>query len=306
MRLIGHLTDEPGAVAFGDYLLVQGIKNQIESEKNGSWGIWIHSDDDIPRSRDFLAQYLANPSDAKYRQAARQARELVEGEEKDSEAYRKRVRTARQIWPSFLMGGMGPVTLVFIAISIGVAIYSKIPLSFTGWPEREPIKNLFITTPQVIDNYLMWHKGLPEIRSGQIWRLITPIFIHGNLLHIFFNLLWLRDLGTMIERRQTSWHLLCLVLATAALSNLGQYLMSGPEFGGMSGVVYGLLGYVWIRGKFDPASGLFLHRETVVMMIFWLFLCFTNAFGPIANTAHVVGLVVGMAWGFISGRFASR
>jgi rhomboid protease GlpG len=306
MRLIGHLTDEAGAVAFGDYLLVNGIKNQIESEKAGSWAVWVHCDDDLPRAKDFLGQYLANPNDAKYREAGRQARQLTEDEKQDSDAYRKRLHTARQIWPSFLLGGLGPVTLILIAISIGVAIYSKMPLSFMGWPEREPIKNLFITTPQVIDNYLMWHKGLPEIRAGQIWRLITPIFIHANLLHILFNLLWLRDLGTMIERCQTSWHLLVLVLLTAALSNLGQYMVSGPDFGGMSGVVYGLLGYVWIRGKFDPGSGLFLHRETVIMMIAWLVLCYTGALGPIANTAHVVGLVSGMAAGFISGRFASR
>ena len=111
----------------------------------------------------------------------------------------------------------------------------------------------------------------------------------------------------MIESRQSSWHLLGLVLVISGASNLGQYLWTHyPVFGGMSGVVYGLLGYVWIRGKFDPGSGLFLHRETVIMMIFWLFLCFTGALGPIANAAHVVGLVVGMAWGFISARFASR
>jgi GlpG protein len=68
----------------------------------------------------------------------------------------------------------------------------------------------------------------------------------------------------------------------------------------MSGVVYGLLGYVWIRGKFDPASGLYLHRSTVIMMLIWLVAGFARVLGPIANYAHLGGLLIGMAWGWLS------
>jgi membrane associated rhomboid family serine protease len=68
----------------------------------------------------------------------------------------------------------------------------------------------------------------------------------------------------------------------------------------MSGVVYGLLGYIWMKGKYDPGSRLFLHKTTVAFMISWYFLCFTGMFGPIANGAHTAGLVIGVAWGFIS------
>jgi len=136
--------------------------------------------------------------------------------------------------------------------------------------------------------------------------LFTPVFLHAGAMHIIFNMLWLRDLGSMIEGRQSSLHLLLLVLVIAALSNLGQFYVSGPRFGGMSGVVYGLLGYIWIRGKLDPASGLYLHSSTVSMMLIWFFLCIgSNYFpmpllGSIANTAHAVGLGTGMAWGYLS------
>ena len=146
-----------------------------------------------------------------------------------------------------------------------------------------------------------WDNTLPEIRHGEVWRLITPIFIHFHVLHILFNMLWLRDLGSMIESRQSSTYLLVLVLVIAACSNVAQfYFGHAPNFGGMSGVVYGLLGYIWIRGKLDPGSGLYLHAYTVMMMLIWLVVCFTGYIGAIANAAHVAGLIMGMAWGWLS------
>jgi membrane associated rhomboid family serine protease len=142
---------------------------------------------------------------------------------------------------------------------------------------------------------------LPEVRRGELWRLITPIFIHFSWMHILFNMLWLKDLGSMIEARQGSGFLTIMVLVTAIASNLAQFLAVGPDFGGMSGVVYALMGYIWIRGKLDPGSGLFLHPSTVMMMIIWFFVCWTGAVGHVANFAHAGGLLAGMAWGGLSG-----
>ena len=136
--------------------------------------------------------------------------------------------------------------------------------------------------------------------TQRVWRLITPIFIHFDPLHILFNMMWLFDLGSMIEGRQSSWRLAILVVAIAAGSNLGQFWLSGPVFGGMSGVVYGLLGYIWMRGKFDPGSGLYLHPSTVMMMIVWFLACFTPLIPHAANGAHAVGLIMGLAWGYFS------
>ena len=149
-------------------------------------------------------------------------------------------------------------------------------------------------------------KDLPEIRHGEVWRLFTPIFIHFGILHILFNMLWLLDLGTMIERRQSTRVLAALLLVIAALSNFGQYLWQGPVFGGMSGVVYGLIGYIWLRGKFDPASGLFLHSSTVTMAVIWFVLCLAGVFPYVANAAHGVGFAVGIAWGYVSALLAAR
>ena len=89
-----------------------------------------------------------------------------------------------------------------------------------------------------------------------------------------------------------------MVLAIAVASNLVQYWASGPAFGGMSGVVYGLFGYLWMKSRFDPWSGMHMDQQTVVILIAWFFLCMTGWVGPIANWAHGVGLVVGMAIGY--------
>jgi GlpG protein len=160
--------------------------------------------------------------------------------------------------------------------------------------------NLFISDYTLSGHFLEWNTSLPEICHGQIWRLITPIFIHFGTWHILFNLLWLHDLGSMIEGRQSSGRLAVLVLVIGACSNLAQFYYRGPMFGGMSGVVYGLLGYVWIRGKFDPGSGLYLHPTTVIMMILWFLACFTPLVPNVANAVHTVGFGMGIAWGYLS------
>src|SRR5207244_8552606 len=134
----------------------------------------------------------------------------------------------------------GPLTFVLIVISVAVFILSKFG------HEHGRIMALFITdfAGETVD------RSLPEIRHGEIWRLVTPMFIHFSPLHILFNMLWLRDLGSMIEGRQSSLHLLLLVLVIAVCSNLAQCYLNykGPVFGGLSGVVYGLLVYICICG----------------------------------------------------------
>lgn len=296
MRQIGHLETESAARTFSDYLFVQGIKNQIEAERGSGWAIWVHAEEEMERARQLLTEYRAQPNDPKFEQAKKVAPKLKEQEERELAAYRKKLQDRRHLFRPLTSYGFGPLTFALICVSVVVYVLSKMGT------ELEPIMGLFISPFDITGSQIRWQPGLQEIRHGEIWRLFTPMFIHFGPLpfHILFNMLWLRELGSMIEGRQTTWHLLILSLVIAAGSNVAQFYLSGPDFGGMSGVVYGLLGYIWIRGKFDPASGLFVHQSTVTMMIVWFFLCYTGLLGSIANTAHAVGLVMGMAWGYLS------
>jgi GlpG protein len=190
---------------------------------------------------------------------------------------------------------VGPLTVALIAISVAVAIFSRLGQN------DDILGGLFITQYRLRDGY----GALPEIVHGQVWRLLTPIFIHLGIMHLVFNMLWLKDLGSMIEKLVSTRLLLAQVIVIGVASNLGQYYFAGPFFGGMSGVVYGLLGYVWMKSRFDPASGLFLDKQTVIWMIGWFFLCVAKVIPSVANYAHGVGLVIGMIWGFASAKMRS-
>jgi GlpG protein len=294
--MIGHLADEKAARTFADYLYVQKIESHLDYEKPDGWGIWVNDEDRVEEAARLLTAFRANPADPKYRAEAKSAAELRAEAEKGKEAYRKKVRDRRQLFRPLTAYGFGPLTLGLIAISVIVAIYSKLG------DDPQAIMRLFITDYTVTGNYLEWIRTLPEIHHGQLWRLVTPIFIHFGILHLFFDMWWLRDLGSMIEARQSSRLLAVLVLVIAVCSNLAQFYYGGPAFGGMSGVVYGLLGYIWMRGKFDPGSGLYLHPTTVTMMIIWFFACFTPIIPHIANATHAAGLALGLAWGYLSSR----
>lgn len=291
MRLIGHLAEEKSARIFADYLYVQKIESHLEFEKADGWGIWINDEDKLEEAASLLAAFRLNPAAPKYRAEARSASELRGEAEKDEANYRKRVSDRRNLFRPLTGYGFGLLTFVLIAISVVVFFLSRFG------KDPQPILGLFITD---FTKFIPLGPSLPEIQHGQVWRLITPIFIHFGALHILFNMLWLRDLGSMIEGRQSSWTLAVLVLVIAVCSDLVQYLVAGPVFGGMSGVVYGLLGYIWMRGKFDPGSGLFLNPTTVTMMIIWFFACFTPIIPHVANGAHAAGLVIGLAWGYLS------
>jgi len=139
-----------------------------------------------------------------------------------------------------------------------------------------------------------------DIQKGQVWRAVTPIFLHFGILHIVFNMMWLWDFGRVLETRFRSLRFLALVLFTAILSNTAQAFGDGTNFGGMSGVNYGLFGFLLARSKLHPDPGFILNRQTVVTLLIWLVVCFTNAFGPVANTAHVVGFASGGLVGIVN------
>ena len=141
--------------------------------------------------------------------------------------------------------------------------------------------------------------------GNQWWRLITPIFIHFSFAHLAFNCLWIFVLGEKIENTDGPLIFILLVIFSAILSNCLQYFWTETSlFGGLSGVIYGLIGFCMIvefdsqydRYKLPPALYLF--------MIIWLLLGFAGildlfGFGSVANFAHLGGLISGILFAMI-------
>lgn len=298
MRLIGHINGSSSAQQFGDFLYAKGLDNRVDRSGSGDqWEVWVLSEDDVNQAKSYLQQFQQRPDDACFAQEAMRARDLRLEAAMAQQAHAQKMQRSREAvqslgrlplgrWTTAIMVFCG---VIFLAQNLGDATY----------------RNLFywlsISTMEPGGGSI----GLPEVRGGQIWRLVTPIFMHGNFIHILFNLLWLKDLGSVIEFREGPRSFLVALLWTAIVSNLAQYWMSGPLFLGISGVVFGLLGYVWMKGKFDPRAGMHLPQGVVFMMLLWVFLGISGAIESmtgmrVANTAHVAGLIAGCVLGILS------
>jgi len=294
MRRIGRVGSEHHARVFSSYLYAQDIDNETESSSEGDWVIWAHDERLLDRAAELLEQFLADPDNPDYTQAEAQAQQLRTAEQKAETARQKQHVRVRSAWHAYDVRRTALLTGALILISVGTSILTQFG------KDRRALNVFLVTQVRIEGPWVIWDKGLPEIAAGEVWRLVTPIFPHLGIIHLLFNMLWLRDLGTLVERRHGTWYLMAQVLFFAAAANYLQFLAHGPLFAGFSGVVYGLLGYVWLRGKFDPVSGLYLNRPTVVMMLGWFVLCWTGLMGPVANIAHSVGLAAGMAWGYLT------
>lgn len=150
-----------------------------------------------------------------------------------------------------------------------------------------------------------------KIRTGQIWRLWTPVLLHADILHIFFNMIWVLLLATQIESRLSVARFLLFLSITGCLSNTAQYLMSGPNFIGFSGIICAMATYIRARQKVAPWESYQMSSSTFAFIIFFISILaflsmltfvldvFQNMAFPIgiANTAHLVGALTGYLLG---------
>jgi GlpG protein len=201
--------------------------------------------------------------------------------------------------PRALPWRSAPVTLLLVLLSIGgfLLVYLRAPMVWLSY--------LTFTPFQIIEGKLVF-----AAMDAQYWRLVTPVFLHFGWLHIVFNSLWLWELGSKVERVMGPLNMVLLFLVIALVSNGSQYVFGGPGiFGGMSGVVYGLLGFAWVAPLLQPRWAIQPAGAIMLFMVGWLVVCMVGlvevlGFGAIANAAHLGGLVcgglLGAAFGLLS------
>jgi GlpG protein len=303
LRQIGTVPKTLDPKGFADYLLSLGMKTRIDDRPEG-WSIWIYNEDHIQQARDELRSFLSHPDDPRYRDATPAAQTIRRNEQQLDRKFRKNYRDASDLW-GFPALSQRPLTTAMLVACIIIFIWQHLPTGLSKTiPSGEDLERWLLFSSYTKEHGLIHGFGLDDIRHGQVWRLVTPIFMHAHPLHIVFNLLWLRLLGTLIEIRRGTLRLAVLVLVSAAASDLGQYLWMEKmdevaPFLGMSGVVYALFGYIWMKGIYQPEQRMGVHPNSVNIMLLWLVLCMTGVLGPIANAAHVVGLGVGIAFGLM-------
>ncbi len=255
------------AQAFSDYLNSKNIHNIIQRSEF-QHQIIIKNETQLILAESELALFLANPTKSKYLSASWESGNIEANS--TSLAYAN-----SSLLSNFKQHGGIITHSVFI---ICLVIYGVSALGFFN-----PINSIFSFFVKQPFDYL------------QSWRFITPAFLHFSLLHIVFNSLWWWQLGGMVEKKQGKQRLFILFLFSAIASNLAQFFLVGPYFGGLSGVVYALVGYCWLYGLMNKGSQVHLPNGMFAFLLGWLVLGFIDILPVnVANYAHLVGLLAGL------------
>lgn len=259
---------------FSRWLKGQGVPHKI-SEERGLQVLWLENQDHAKPVLEALDRFLAEPAVRKAVEHQNRSRVFVSGRWQPSPRH-------------------APMVLGIIVLAVVMAWLTDLGSNaFTG--------NLLIVDPRAYGIGSMAERLdalSATLASGQVWRLLTPDFLHFSWSHILFNSVMLWFLGSQIEWFDGRGRLALLFIMTSLVSNGLQYMVSGPLFGGLSGVVYGILGYCWLsqrtrpRFQFPPAL--------VTFAVVWMVIGFTPlpemlGLGRMANEAHLGGFVAGLA-----------
>ena len=289
MRQLGSLNSKFLADRFCDYLLTENISCQVDADDQ-AFAIWVLDEDKLDKAREAFAEFQTNPDASLFIEAHVKAEQIRTKQFKQAKKAMKRQIDVRRQWEP---PQKSDLLIMYLLIAISTLVTLKFQLEGTN---DGIFSQLSIAKVHDIGGgYVGWSKEkLRDVKEGEVWRLITPIFLHMDPLHLLFNMYWMYQFGQLLEPRLKSWRFLILVLATAITSNLVQYYWSGPMFGGMSGVLYALFGFAWAKRDWEPEAGIYIDQMTVYILLGFMFF-FMLGLMHIANAAHVSGLVSGYA-----------
>lgn len=268
MQLLTTLNNPRAAQAFIDYMAAHQIDIQMMPDASGQFSLWVLHDQHVDVAQAELQAFLQNPYDQKYQAASWDV----------ADQKRPQFHYASPNLLSLIKAKAGAFTLFIMALCIAI-------FALQTFGAGDAIFNAL-------------HFPAQARQQWQIWRWVSHALLHFSVMHIAFNLLWWWQFGGDLEQRLGSLKLIKLFIVSAIISGAGQYWVEGANFGGLSGVVYALAGYLWVLGQRAPQLGLSIPRSLMGFMLIWLILGFVQPFMAIANTAHLAGLISGviLAW----------
>ena len=159
--------------------------------------------------------------------------------------------------------------------------------------------NMLSPSPESL--YKLGMGGYIPLMQGEWWTLLTATYLHAGILHILFNMLWLRQLGPMVsELFGSSRFIIIYTGAGVAGAVLSAVVGKTPYFVGASGAVFGLFGALIVYGL--QRGGMFgsaLFRQMILWAVIGLVLGFTRS--GVDNFGHIGGLAAGALLALILG-----
>ncbi len=142
----------------------------------------------------------------------------------------------------------------------------------------------------------------PVFRLGHWWTVITAMYLHGGLLHIFFNMMWVRQLAPLVEELFGPFRLFT-IFTVAGITGFVISVLMGHSFTlGASGSIFGLLAAAIVYGR-QQGSTLFTRQFlqwAVILFIFGLL------FPGVDNWAHAGGFAGGYGMAYVFSRVRER
>lgn len=142
------------------------------------------------------------------------------------------------------------------------------------------------------------------LESGELWRLVTAMFLHIGLLHLFLNLWALFQLGSVFETMFGSLRFTITYFVSGVIASLASVLFTNSISAGASGAIFGILGALIVSIRRSPLwRNQAWTRGLIQQLIGWAFLNILIGFTPgIDNAAHIGGFVAGLALGLLPHR----
>jgi len=171
---------------------------------------------------------------------------------------------------------------------------------------------IFTYLLQVITLYVLGYdlpaalgdKSNSLIRAGQIWRLITPILLHGSLLHIGFNMYFLFSIGPGLEQRFGHIRFTMLYLLAGFSGNVLSFLITAENSLGASTSIFGLIAaeglFLYQNRKLFGAEAKQAMGNVISVAAINLFIGFSSG-GRIDNWGHIGGLLGGLVFTWFGG-----
>lgn len=235
--------------------------------------------------------WLLNPNDA---QQASTLIKLWQQDPNEAQQWASSTPRRRAINPNFKDWHKSPATIATLLIAALVALVTGLGqyLDTLSW--------FTISSFDIVGNRIQFDPLTNVLNKGEYWRLLTPAFIHFGVMHLVFNALWVWEVGRKLERLMGSLAWVIFAVSVSVASNVGQYLVSQyPLFGGLSGLVYGLIGFAWVMPWLIKGWPSIISKPLMIFFIAWLVLGYTDVFamfglGKVANEAHLLGLISGL------------